>query len=91
MALVNLMFDHRKWILKCYWRTEKVEYPPRSPDLTPLDFFLWDAVRNAVYSSKPRTLQDLKREIEIARSAVPLATTQNVFQCVAHCCLSWTV
>jgi hypothetical protein len=27
---------------------ENVEYPPRSPDLTPLDFFLWGALKNAV-------------------------------------------
>jgi hypothetical protein len=61
-----------------------VEYPPRSPDLTPLDFFLWGAPNNAVYTSTPLTLQDLRRETEIACAVVPLATIQNVCQCVAH-------
>ncbi|KAJ8912869.1 hypothetical protein NQ315_008003 [Exocentrus adspersus] len=30
--------------------------PPRSPDMTPLDFFLWGLVRNEVYKNKHRTL-----------------------------------
>jgi hypothetical protein len=45
MALVNLTFEQRKWIHKCYWKTENVEYPPRSPDLTPSHFFLWGALK----------------------------------------------
>jgi hypothetical protein len=55
-----------------------VKYPPRSPNLTPLDFFLWNALKNAVYTSKACTLQGLRREIEIACAAVPLATIQNI-------------
>jgi hypothetical protein len=35
---------------------------------------------NALYTSKPRTLQDVRREIEIAFVAVPLATTQKACQ-----------
>jgi hypothetical protein len=65
MALVNLTFEHRKWILKCYWKLENVEYALRLPDLTPLDFFLLGALKNAVYTSKPRTLQHLRRYIVI--------------------------
>jgi hypothetical protein len=44
------------------------------PDLTLLDFYLWGAVKNGVYTSKQRTLQDLRREIETECAAVPLAT-----------------
>jgi hypothetical protein len=90
MALVNLTFDQRKWILKCYWKTEKVEHPPRSQDLTSLDIFLSSAPKIAVYTSKTRTLQDLRREIETACSAVPLATIQNVCQYVARRCQQCT-
>jgi hypothetical protein len=64
---------------------ENVEYPPRSPDLTPLlDFSLCGSLKNAVYTSTPRTLQDLWREIEIVCAAVLLATIQNVYQSVAR-------
>jgi hypothetical protein len=45
-----------------------------SPDLILLDFYLWGAVKNDVYTSKQRTLQDLRREIETECAAVPLAT-----------------
>jgi hypothetical protein len=62
-----------------------VKCPPRSPDLTPLDHFLRGALKNGVYTSTARTLQDLRREIVIACAAVPLATTQNVCQSVACC------
>jgi hypothetical protein len=53
MPLVNITFEQSKWILKWYWKTENVEYPPRSPDLTQLGFFLWGALKKAVYTSEP--------------------------------------
>jgi hypothetical protein len=86
MALVNLTFEQRRWILKCYWKTENVDYPPRSHDLTPLDFSLCGALKNAVHTSTPRTLQDLRRDTETARATVQLATIQNVCQSGARRC-----
>jgi hypothetical protein len=65
-------------------KTENVKYPPRSPNLIPLDFFLWRTLKNAVYTSKACTPQDLRREIEIACAAVPLATIQNI--CLSAAC-----
>ena len=35
----------------------------RSPDLTPLDFWLWGYLKEKVYAEKPRTIDDLKRII----------------------------
>ena len=40
-----------------------VEWPARSPDLTPLDFFLWGVLKNQVFSDKPKTLNDLKGKL----------------------------
>jgi hypothetical protein len=57
-----------------------VDYPPRSHDLTPLDVSLCGALKNAVHTSTPRTLQDLTRDTETACAAVQLATIQNVCQ-----------
>ena len=45
-------------------RRGNIEWPPRSPDLTPLDFFVWGYVKDMVYAKKPRTLNELRREIE---------------------------
>lgn len=38
-------------------------WPPRSPDLTPLDFFLWGHIKNEVYSTEPQDVNDLKNRI----------------------------
>ena len=37
-----------------------IKWPPRSPDLTPLDFFFWSFLKNKVHSRKPETLDELK-------------------------------
>ncbi|GFY32432.1 putative DD41D transposase [Trichonephila clavipes] len=33
-----------------------VNWPPRSCDLTPLDYFLWGYVKSLIYADKPQTL-----------------------------------
>jgi hypothetical protein len=37
--------------------------PPRSPDLSPPDFFLWSFLKDSVYRNEPRTMENLKRSI----------------------------
>ncbi|KAJ4434068.1 hypothetical protein ANN_16387 [Periplaneta americana] len=38
-------------------------WPPRSPDLTTPDFFLWGYLKDRVYATRPQTLDDLKHNI----------------------------
>ncbi|GFU68761.1 transposable element Tcb2 transposase [Trichonephila clavipes] len=40
-----------------------VNWPPRSCDLTPLDYFLWDYVNSLVYADKPQKLDHLEDNI----------------------------
>ncbi|GFT89642.1 DUF4817 domain-containing protein [Trichonephila clavipes] len=40
-----------------------VNWPPRSCDLTPLDYFLWGHVKSLVYADKPQTLDHLEDNI----------------------------
>ncbi|GFV53072.1 putative transposable element [Trichonephila clavipes] len=40
-----------------------VNWPPRSCDLTPLDYFLWGYVKSLVYADKPHTLDHLEDNI----------------------------
>ncbi|GFU68595.1 uncharacterized protein TNCV_3624161 [Trichonephila clavipes] len=40
-----------------------VNWPPRSCDLTPLDYFLWGYVKSLVYADKPETLDHLEDNI----------------------------
>ena len=51
------------------WRGRRgsaTEFPPRSPDLTPLDFYLRGTVNNTVYATKPQTMEELRDQIEHA-------------------------
>ena len=41
-----------------------IEWPPRSPDLTPCDFSLWGIVKDCVYAQNPRSMNHLKSLIE---------------------------
>ncbi|GFU74407.1 uncharacterized protein TNCV_2525761 [Trichonephila clavipes] len=40
-----------------------VNWPPRSCDLTPLNYFLWGYVKSWVYADKPQTLDHLEDNI----------------------------
>ena len=40
-----------------------IEWPPRSPDLTPLDFFLWGYLKQKVFRTPPASLVELRRRI----------------------------
>ncbi|GFX86310.1 putative transposable element [Trichonephila clavipes] len=44
-------------------RLGPVNWPPRSCDLTPLDYFLWGYVKSLVYADKPQTLDHLEGNI----------------------------
>jgi hypothetical protein len=50
----------------------------RSPDLTPLDFYLWGSLKDDVYRRKPATLDDLRGNIAMSYAAITLDTLQNV-------------
>ncbi|GFV70745.1 hypothetical protein TNCV_2023091 [Trichonephila clavipes] len=43
-----------------------VNWPPRSCDLTPLDYFLWGYVKSLVYADKPQRLDHLEDNIRRA-------------------------
>ncbi|GFU41512.1 uncharacterized protein TNCV_2792431 [Trichonephila clavipes] len=48
---------------RLFSRFGPVNWPPRSCDLTPLDYFLWGYVKSLVYAVKPQTLDHLKDNI----------------------------
>lgn len=47
-------------------RRGAVDWPPRSPDLTPMDFSVWGIIKDLVYATKPQNIQDLRQKIEEA-------------------------
>ena len=52
--------------------------PPRSPDLNPLDFFLWGLVKDAVYDEAPTTRLNMMDTIKRACEAITPETLRNV-------------
>jgi transposase len=63
-------------------RGGEIAWPPRSPDLTPPDFFLWGVLKERVYQLKARTIDDLKATIANEIRKVPLELCQKVCRSV---------
>jgi len=64
-----------KWI----GRGVAISWPPRSLDLTQLDFFLWGYVKNLVYKVKNNDLQQLKADIRDPMAIVIHNMLQNTW------------
>ena len=50
-------------ITKNGWLNGMAEWPPRSPELAPCDFFLWKFLKSKLYGKKFCTIQELKNEL----------------------------
>ena len=59
---LNENFSNR-WIGRGGPRDSNISWPPRSPDLTPMDFFVWGFVKEKVYVKNYENLADLKESI----------------------------
>lgn len=71
---LNATFPNR-WI----GRAGPILWPPRSPDLTPLDFYLWGFLKDAVYKKKPEDVEQLKQYIREEASNITKETLSHVF------------
>ena len=65
-------------------RLGPVNQPPRSCDLTPLDYFLWGYVKAHVYSDKLATNDALEANIEEFIREIPTDMLERV-------CKNWTL
>ncbi|GFX13202.1 uncharacterized protein TNCV_2989661 [Trichonephila clavipes] len=57
-----------------------VNWPPRSCDLTPLDYFLWGYVKSLVYADKPQTLDHLEDNIRRVIADIQPLMLQKVIE-----------
>ncbi|KAL1509836.1 hypothetical protein ABEB36_004513 [Hypothenemus hampei] len=55
-----------------------LQWPARSPDLAPCDFFLWGYLKSLVYNDRPRTLPHLKNNIRQAIANIPIDMLERV-------------
>ena len=63
-------------------RRGTTEWPARSPDLTPLDFFFWGVMKDRVYSKKFSDLDELKKAIK--KEALALAKDTDLLNKVCY-------
>lgn len=77
----------RRWI----GRDGPVHWPPRSPDLTSPDFFLWGYLKDTVYREAPTTQENMRGRIRDACRAIPryvLLRTVDNFKMRIEACLT---
>ena len=57
-----------------------IDWPPNSPDLNPCDFFLWGHIKDRVYRTAPKTLEDLKLAIRREVTAIQSQVLESVIR-----------
>lgn len=81
---LNQMFEDR-WIR----RLGPWAWPPRSPDLTPLDFYIWGRIKQLVYQQPITSKEELERKVRetfMSLSANEIhASTQHVITEILEC------
>ena len=75
-AASSLRFLQGKFPSRVISKQGSVNWPPRSPDLSALDFFLWGYLKNEVYKEPVATLTALKARIRHCIRALPQTTLQ---------------
>ena len=75
MALLREHFPERLISLR-----GDLDWPARSPDLAPCDFFLWGYLKSLVYTNRPKTLGMLKNNIRAAIANIDTGTLEKVEQ-----------
>ena len=66
----------KRWI----WGDGPTSWPPRSPDITPLDFFLWGYVKDKVFSTPVPDITNLKARITDAFATITGDMLENTWR-----------
>ena len=61
-------------------------WPARTPDLTPLDFFLWGYIKGRVYETTPETAEVLMQGIRKAIATITPCMLREVRQTLNQRC-----
>ncbi len=59
---------------------------PQSPNLNPLDFYLWGALKDNVYETAPATRDELRGRIIEEAGNITSDTCKKVFSNLIKCC-----
>jgi hypothetical protein len=81
VVLAALMHFPGRWV----GRDGPIPWPPRSPNITPLDFFLWGYVKDIVYKTPLTSLNELKLRIVAAIETVTPQMLENTWREIEYC------
>ena len=89
LAVLTFLNEHlpNRWIGHA-WQNDQVfcKWPPRSPDLTVCDFFLWGYVKDRVYVPPlPATVDELREHIAAAVNSVTPDMLQRAWSGLDYC------
>lgn len=62
-----------------------VNWPPRSPDLTALDFFLWGTMRDILFREAPTTPENMRERIVASFTEVTARSLQQMRRRIDLC------
>lgn len=77
-ALASLEWLSEHFDARIISRGSAINWPAHSPDLSPLDFFLWGELKAKVYETAPESLEDLKSKIKMAARRIHVETCNRV-------------
>jgi hypothetical protein len=63
-----------------------IKWPPRSPDITPLDFFLWGFLKNQIYTGHNNTINELRENVATAFRKVTTVMSLNAINSIQRRC-----
>ena len=78
LTRVHDMFTEKRTISKGLW-------PPRFPDLSSCDFYLWETLKQKVYANNPHNLDQLKENITNAIRRITREELQTVSANAVNC------
>ena len=61
-------------------RLGSVDWPPRSCDITPLDFYFWVYVKSKCFVDKPATIEALGANITEVISEIPTVVLERIIE-----------
>ena len=76
----NIWFLDAKFRNRWVGRDGPTPWPPRSPDITPLDFFLWRYVKDKVFSTPVPDITNLKARITDGIATVTEDMLENTWR-----------
>lgn len=61
-----------------------IPWPARSPDLTPLDFYVWGVIKAHVYRTRPQTREECEQRIREGFLLLPPETIRRATKSVVR-------